>query len=499
MTSLNLQFAPVRPSTFIPLLTPSGAPAPVVTEPALEASAPPVLPPAPEPFSLNRWRGQEASDVGERAEIREHISSTAMELVIDLDLPGFESGDHGHLAFYQAVATHIWHHCPKAVLGSKDGRMAIDRPDALSRQAVDKALHEIETLLAFLHQIGGDLTQLCRLIHAHPQLVEDLDAVFGDVPRRFFAAAGDDDREENSRDHNAEVVLRLSNGIAAAGRPDLQLALLDVALPNCRDAPAKATLCEQWLALNNAALEQEAEPPASKQQGAVLKALLRSPPKDLAPDRLAALAGLAGHVESRDEQGRTPLRVACRSGDIAAVRNLIAIGADIESRDDRRWTPLISACKEGHATVVELLLAKGANIRSQDADGITALMYACQQGHAEEARLLLDSNANIESGDKDGWTPLIWACCQGHAKVVRLLLYRKAMIEGQAKSGWTPLMFASEGGHLEVVRLLLDNNAKIDSQDKDGLTALMLACRFGRAAVARLLLAHEADIESQER
>src|SRR6185436_10395817 len=170
-------------------ITPQVPPSPAAPLPAV---ARPGLPPASEPCSLNRWRGKKPDIAGERIEVREHAWSMATELVLDFHLPGAKTGDQDHLTFYKAVATHIWRHCPKAGLGSKNGLMVIDRPaDTSSCQAIDKAVHEIATLTIFVQMIGGDLNHVCRLIHEQPQMVEDLDHIFGASQRRFFAAAYD--------------------------------------------------------------------------------------------------------------------------------------------------------------------------------------------------------------------------------------------------------------------------------------------------------------------
>ena len=63
----------------------------------------------------------------------------------------------GHLAFYRCGRDAYLAPLPQSCAQIERRPVVIDRPDALSRQAVDKALHEVETLLAFLHQIGGDL------------------------------------------------------------------------------------------------------------------------------------------------------------------------------------------------------------------------------------------------------------------------------------------------------------------------------------------------------
>ena len=50
-------------------------------------------------------------------------------------------------------------------------------------------------------------------------------------------------------------------------------------------------------------------------------------------------------------------------------------------------TPLFVACQQGHVDVARLLLDNGAEV---DRNGATPLFVACQNGHVDAARLLLE-------------------------------------------------------------------------------------------------------------
>jgi len=54
---------------------------------------------------------------------------------------------------------------------------------------------------------------------------------------------------------------------------------------------------------------------------------------------------------------------------------LLSKGADVNSRDNDGRTPLHLAYLSGHVQVAELLLSKGADVNSKDNDGRTPIYY----------------------------------------------------------------------------------------------------------------------------
>jgi ankyrin repeat protein len=58
-------------------------------------------------------------------------------------------------------------------------------------------------------------------------------------------------------------------------------------------------------------------------------------------------------VESKDEDGRTPLSLAAEKGHESVIKQLIERGADLESKDKYGLTPLSWAAENGHEAVVK--------------------------------------------------------------------------------------------------------------------------------------------------
>jgi len=94
--------------------------------------------------------------------------------------------------------------------------------------------------------------------------------------------------------------------------------------------------------------------------------------------------------------GITPLHIACRKGDINAVRILLKHGANPKVIDEHRIAPLHVACHAGHAAIAKLLVSVGCDpqqvagpIDVDEPDG-NAVELARRAGNFRLARLLMD-------------------------------------------------------------------------------------------------------------
>lgn len=88
----------------------------------------------------------------------------------------------------------------------------------------------------------------------------------------------------------------------------------------------------------------------------------------------------------------------------AAFRLLITAGADINSRDNEGRTPLMFSLMSGdHGWMVPVLTSLGADINARDNAGRTPLMYAVQGYMADEAwRHLMAAKPDIHARDNSG-------------------------------------------------------------------------------------------------
>src|SRR5450759_4165705 len=106
---------------------------------------------------------------------------------------------------------------------------------------------------------------------------------------------------------------------------------------------------------------------------------------------LLLVCGLAGAAGNNGEQ----LRGGIRNGDLAAVRALLAHGADVNARDAKGATALMYAAIYGDVEFVNLLLDKGADPNASNDLGINALMWAA--GDLAKVRTLVAHGASVNA------------------------------------------------------------------------------------------------------
>lgn len=85
-------------------------------------------------------------------------------------------------------------------------------------------------------------------------------------------------------------------------------------------------------------------------------------------------------------------------------------GLDANARDQDGWTPLHLACKEGSSKKTDLLLKLKADPNASGPNGRRPIHYAAKFGHEEVMRLLAARRANVNAQDDRGDTPLLLLC-----------------------------------------------------------------------------------------
>jgi len=113
---------------------------------------------------------------------------------------------------------------------------------------------------------------------------------------------------------------------------------------------------------------------------------------------------------------------------------------------------LLSAAKKGDAAAVKSLLAKGADVNAKTRYNQTPLMFAAEKGHLEIVKALIEAGADVNVVDTfyKFFTPLYGAASKGHVEVVKLLLEKGARSKEQA------LFIGAQEGQASVVKAALE-------------------------------------------
>ena len=130
-------------------------------------------------------------------------------------------------------------------------------------------------------------------------------------------------------------------------------------------------------------------------------------------DLLLGRGGKSGAADS--------IHVAALTGNIEAVKQHLAAGADVNWTDENGGTLLHYVAIRGHNEIAELLIAKGADVNAKGAGKKTPLHIAASYGTKEVAELLITKGANVNAVNDDGFTPLDGEIDVGHPEIYRLL------------------------------------------------------------------------------
>jgi ankyrin repeat protein len=165
-------------------------------------------------------------------------------------------------------------------------------------------------------------------------------------------------------------------------------------------------------------------------------------------------------LQARDGHGRSPLHVAVFARQQAALRALLAAGADTSLLDKDRYDAVTIAAVADDEDSLRLLLAGGASARlvTSRYDG-TALIAAAHLGHDGVVRQLIAAGAPLDHVNNLRWTAVIESIVLGdggprHQATLRALLDAGANPRLADREGRTPLQLARERGYTPMVRLL---------------------------------------------
>ncbi|MEY2631102.1 MAG: hypothetical protein RLZZ469_2000 [Bacteroidota bacterium] len=121
-----------------------------------------------------------------------------------------------------------------------------------------------------------------------------------------------------------------------------------------------------------------------------------------------------------NENGFSPLILACYRGNNEVAKFIISQGADINAKSDM-GSALMACIVKGNNEIAQFLIANKADLNLVDNQGTTALMYAVQFKNTAIIKLLLTNNANKELKDNKGKTAFEYAVFSNDEAIINLL------------------------------------------------------------------------------
>jgi ankyrin repeat protein len=131
----------------------------------------------------------------------------------------------------------------------------------------------------------------------------------------------------------------------------------------------------------------------------------------------------------RPKRLRTPIQLACKTGNAEIVRILAPFCKNPNAAcNDSEFTMIQTAAERPTANtkytdVIKALLPFTDNPNASDPNGWTPLQRAAKNGNAEIVKLLLPVSDNPNVTDPDGFTPIQTAAAHGHSEIRIIWLF----------------------------------------------------------------------------
>lgn len=158
---------------------------------------------------------------------------------------------------------------------------------------------------------------------------------------------------------------------------------------------------------------------------------------------------------------------ACQKGNLPAVMQAAAAGAELDCYGSEGRTPLLEALKAEAFDVVRWLVEEGASVNRPSKRGFSPVAFAVGSGKSSEVDYLLQAGGDPNLFGEGGLPPLAMAAQAGNLEILRQLLAAganpnvSAYVNGRREN---PLAIALWKAKVGVVDLLLANGANPRSQ-----------------------------------
>ena len=147
---------------------------------------------------------------------------------------------------------------------------------------------------------------------------------------------------------------------------------------------------------------------------------------------------------------------ACKAGDLSKVKALLEQDPSLlQSKTEEGKSPLHMATGWGKCDIVEYLISVGADINARNNNGGTPIHVAASQNQPDCARILISHGANVNDIRTLGkMTPLLIAVYKSNYEVAKVLLELGADIDAKTESGENALMIAKKRNDQKMIDFL---------------------------------------------
>lgn len=176
-----------------------------------------------------------------------------------------------------------------------------------------------------------------------------------------------------------------------------------------------------------------------------------------------------------DGHGCSPIHEACRRGNLGLVK-ILATSTTINCQDEQGNTPLHIACASQRLEVAKYLVNEAptkADLSVQNHDENLALHIACENCSLSLTKILSSCDPNVKNSA--GNTPLHVACKKEAVQCIEYLVEERSCdVSVQNAKGELPLHIATGTASLNAVKLV--SHCEVNSKTMSGDTPLHIAC-----------------------
>jgi ankyrin repeat protein len=201
-------------------------------------------------------------------------------------------------------------------------------------------------------------------------------------------------------------------------------------------------------------------------------------------DKVRLLVARGADAKARGAGGTDALTIAAAHyGTSASLRALLEAGAESDAVERVRHSPLQYAAMSGDIEAVKVLLAHGAQASGE------AVSESVTFGHPDVVQALVDAGANVRMTESSGINLLHWAAITNRATVIPVLVKAGVPLNATDDFGYTPLMYAAtiDEGDTNTLNALLAAGADRGIKNEEGRTALEQARRYKHADLVKAL------------